>query len=218
MFTLELVKFLAVIGPGRQREANRRIDRGHGLRRALARGCCRFDPWREPRENAAEIGAALAPRSLAVEIVALEQDALPLLVDEAHESVRDCLGIGPHAVAAHGNSPLAEVYNHPAPGRVAVAADALVVGARIGLGQKCIPDRDLVRIAEAAAEARVDDAEERAEIIVARLFEHGRHDFSEFLRHFAKRREQERFLTAEMEINRGRRVSGGARDFRGSEF
>ena len=49
---------------------------------------------REPREHAGEIGAALALARFAIVVVALEQDALPELVDQPSETERDGGGVG----------------------------------------------------------------------------------------------------------------------------
>ena len=215
---LQLVKLLARIDPGRQRQANRRVGGDLRRRRAAARGCRRLDARREPGKDAAEIGAALAARSFAVEVVALEKDPLPLLVDEAHQALGHGLGIRPQSVAARGDKALAEVYDHPAPGRIALAADALVVAASLGLGEERIPDGDLVGVAQGPAEARVDDAEERAQVVVARLLHHARHGAGEFLGHLAERREQQRFLAAEMEVDRSGGVSRGARNLGGGQL
>jgi hypothetical protein len=116
MLALELMELLAVIGPGGERPLQRGIHRRRRLRQLHARRRGRLDTRREPGEDAAEIGAALAARRLAIESVALEKNSLPLLVDEAHEALGDRVGIRPRAVAAGGDEPLAEVYDHPAPG------------------------------------------------------------------------------------------------------
>ena len=219
VFALEFVKLRAVIDPGGERQLDRRIDGRRRRRRLGACGRGRFDARRDPGKHAAEIRATLPSRSLAVEAVALEQDSLPLLVNEAHEPLRDRLRVRPgRGVAARRDELLAEVYDHPAPRRIALPADALVVAAGLALGEKRIPDRDLVRIGQCAAEARIHDAEERTQVVVARVFEDARHRAGKLFRHLAQRREQERFLAAEVEVDRGRRVPGDARDLRGGQL
>ena len=55
-------------------------------------------------------------------------------------------------------------------------------------------------------------AEQRAQGVVARLRQHGRHGLGELLRDLAQRGEQQRFLAAEMEIDRRGRVPRHAGD------
>ncbi len=207
-----------MVDPAGQRQLDRGIECGRRLERLQAHGSRRFDARREPGEDAAKVGAALPAGSLAVEAVTLEEDALPLLVDETHEPIGHGLGVRPGSVAARGDEPLAEVYDHPAPGRVALAADALVVAARLALGEEGVPDGDLVRIRQSPAQARIDDAEQRAQVVLARLLDHACHDARELLRNLAQGREQERLLAAEVEVDGSGRMPGGARDFRGGQL
>ncbi len=147
LLAFELVELLAVVDPGRQGQLDRGVGRDRRFRRFLARGRGGFDTRRQPGKHAAQVGAALAARSLAVEGLALEEDALPLLVDQAHQAVGDGFGIRPgRTIAARGDELLAEVYDHPAPGGITVAANALVIAARLALGQEGVPDGDLGRV------------------------------------------------------------------------
>src|SRR5687768_13109228 len=75
VFLFQLVEFFVVIDPGRQCVLQAWLGDGPQQRRSRA------DAIGEPREHTAEIGAALPLRRLAVEIVAVEEDALPLLID-----------------------------------------------------------------------------------------------------------------------------------------
>ena len=95
VLALQLVELIAVVGPGRERQLDCGIAGDRGLRLLQARGRSGLDARREPGEHAAEVRAALPARGLAVEAIALEQDPLPLLVDESHETLGDRLGIRP---------------------------------------------------------------------------------------------------------------------------
>src|SRR6187397_633816 len=151
MFLFELVELFARIGPRGQRIAQTRLD--VGLRRDRARFVTharRFvgETSGEPREHTGQIGAALALARFAIVVVTLEEDALPELVDQPSETERNGGGVRTRLAGMRFDQLAAKARDGLVVRGVAVAADALIVVTRIRLGQKCIPDRNLARVAE----------------------------------------------------------------------
>src|SRR5262249_8089468 len=109
-----------------------------------------------------------------------EQNVLPELVDQARESERHGIRIGPAARTVRFDEALAQRSNRVAERLVALTADARIILASLRLGEERVPHGNFLRIAQPAAEARVDDRQQTAQSIVARIRQNTRDLFRKF--------------------------------------